>query len=45
MSPQELQQIFLRLDISSSDCHKLVSLLDLMSHYYGKTITPAAKLT
>lgn len=38
MTPQELQDLFWRLDIAASDCHKLVSLLDLMSLYYGELV-------
>ena len=40
MTPQELQDLFWRLDIAASDCHKLVSLLDLMSLYYGELALP-----
>ena len=40
MTPQELQDLFWRLDIAASDCHKLVSLLDLMSLYYGELVLP-----
>ncbi|XP_019848730.1 PREDICTED: uncharacterized protein LOC109580226 [Amphimedon queenslandica] len=36
MTPQELQYLFSRLEITARDCHKLVSLLDLMSLYYEK---------
>ena len=36
LSHIELQKLFARHDIPSTDCLKLVGLLDLLSHYYEK---------